>query len=347
MRRPILTALLAAIVLLPAGCAATDTRDAAPGPSASAIDENAPARIGLAPEYRVFYDELRDDGDWTLIEPYGWVFRPRVNFVAWRPYQDGWWEPSEQWGWVWNTYEPFGWVTYHYGAWFYDEYQGWVWQPGPVWGPAWVAWVDAGDFVGWAPLPPRNWDAWDHVPDGIFTYAPARQFATRDLPQHAMYLSALPAQAATPRAIVNVGHANGGTFNRGPDPDVLRQRGMGAALPFDEKSLGRVKFAAPPAHADLTESDLQDRTTRLANAGVLQLRKLREQGMAPPSSGYRPGSNPTPASPLTRPHPTYAPADTSHAHHAPKPGKPADADKKKHPKPKKPAQAAADSTRSH
>jgi len=103
-----------------------------------------PARIGLQPMYRPFFDELKDDGDWTLIEPYGWCFRPRVNFVAWRPYVDGWWEPSDYYGWVWTSTEPFGAITYHYGAWFYDEYQGWVWEPGLIWGPAWVAWAAAG-----------------------------------------------------------------------------------------------------------------------------------------------------------------------------------------------------------
>ena len=31
---------------------------------------------------------------------------------------------------------------------------GWVWIPDTVWSPAWVAWRDSDDYVGWAPLPP-------------------------------------------------------------------------------------------------------------------------------------------------------------------------------------------------
>jgi len=45
----------------------------------------------MRPEHRVFYDMLDGQGDWVLIEPYGYVFRPDVNFVAWRPYSNGYW----------------------------------------------------------------------------------------------------------------------------------------------------------------------------------------------------------------------------------------------------------------
>jgi hypothetical protein len=31
-----------------------------------------------------------------------------------------------------------------------------VWVPGRDWGPAWVSWRTGGDYVGWAPLPPRR-----------------------------------------------------------------------------------------------------------------------------------------------------------------------------------------------
>src|SRR5437867_1632529 len=87
-------------------------------------------RIGLAPEYRVFYDALKDDGDWVYVQPYGYVFRPNVNFITWRPYEDGFWVPSDLYGWVWISAESFGWATYHYGQWLYDRYYGWVWTPG-------------------------------------------------------------------------------------------------------------------------------------------------------------------------------------------------------------------------
>ena len=78
------------------------------GPYLSAPPALPAAKAGLAPAVRVFYDELEPFGDWVLIEPYGYVFRPDVNTVAWRPYAQGWWEPSDVFGWVWNSDEPFG-----------------------------------------------------------------------------------------------------------------------------------------------------------------------------------------------------------------------------------------------
>ena len=42
------------------------------------------ARAALNPEYRIFYDALQDYGDWVLIEPFGFVFRPRVDFATFR-----------------------------------------------------------------------------------------------------------------------------------------------------------------------------------------------------------------------------------------------------------------------
>src|SRR5204862_3154686 len=58
-------------------------------------------------------------------------------------------------GWTWASYEPYGWATYHYGRWVLDPYYGWVWVPGTVWAPAWVAWRESPDYIGWAPLGPE------------------------------------------------------------------------------------------------------------------------------------------------------------------------------------------------
>ena len=88
------------------------------------------ARAALRPEYRLFYDSLVDYGDWVLIEPYGFMFRPRVDFATFRPYADGFWAPSDPWGWVWISAEPFGWATYHYGRWGYSRRIGWFWALG-------------------------------------------------------------------------------------------------------------------------------------------------------------------------------------------------------------------------
>jgi len=315
---------LAAFLLAALAGSCAVTSETPGGPSAYAPPPQDPARAGLPPLYRAFFDELRDDGDWTLIEPYGWCFRPRENFVAWRPYQDGWWEPSDTYGWIWDTYEPFGWITYHYGSWFYDSYQGWVWQPGPVWGPAWVAWVESGDYVGWAPLPPAQYEGYGSVPGGLFMYAPGNQIAARDIGQNSLFLTQLTGspRAATP--IVNVGHANGVAFNRGPDFVTLQR--MGAPIPerVDAATLPRVKLGAAPRP---NESDLAARTNRVTTEGVRQWRAFKERGIAPPATpaGARPHAAPQPrpvARPGTgqvdpgaavKPAPRRAPADTTAA----------------------------------
>ncbi|MBI3539557.1 MAG: hypothetical protein HY076_04735 [Candidatus Eisenbacteria bacterium] len=125
MRRLALSALaLAAAATL--GCASAGFTPQTPTMPA--------ARQALRPEYRIFYDALTDYGDWVLIEPYGFVFHPKVDYASWRPYSYGFWAPSDTWGWVWISGEPFGWATYHYGSWLFDRFQGWVWMPGVDWG---------------------------------------------------------------------------------------------------------------------------------------------------------------------------------------------------------------------
>lgn len=107
-----------------------------------------------------FYDNLTD-GNWIEVGDYGYGFQPNAaSDPRWRPYTDGYWAYTDV-GWTWVSYEEsFGWATYHYGRWADIEGQGWVWFPGNdlEWGPAWVTWRTGGDYVGWAPLPPRGGD---------------------------------------------------------------------------------------------------------------------------------------------------------------------------------------------
>jgi hypothetical protein len=105
-----------------------------------------------------FYDNL-SGGNWIDVEGYGYGWQPdiAVNDTNWRPYADGYWAYTDN-GWAWVSYEDFGWATYHYGRWANLSDYGWVWFPGEDldWGPAWVSWRTGGDYVGWAPLPPRG-----------------------------------------------------------------------------------------------------------------------------------------------------------------------------------------------
>ena len=105
-----------------------------------------------------FYNNL-SGGNWVDVEGYGYGWQPdiAVSDPNWRPYSDGYWAYTD-YGWTWISYEDFGWATYHYGRWANLADYGWVWIPGSDldWGPAWVSWRTGGDYIGWAPLPPRG-----------------------------------------------------------------------------------------------------------------------------------------------------------------------------------------------
>jgi len=109
---------------------------------------------GVAPaDY--FYDALKPLGRWVEHWKYGLVWYPNDVDEDWRPYSVGRWVLTDEYGWLWDSEEPWGWAVFHYGRWSLDEDWGWIWVPGNVWGPAWVDWREGESHVGWAPLPPE------------------------------------------------------------------------------------------------------------------------------------------------------------------------------------------------
>lgn len=100
---------------------------------------------------RHYVSELDYYGDWQFVSAYGWVWRPATIQVGWRPYYSGYWcwRPG---GWTWVSYEPWGWLPYHYGRWSWVNTAGWVWIPGAVYSGAWVSWAVTPAYVGWCPL---------------------------------------------------------------------------------------------------------------------------------------------------------------------------------------------------
>jgi|UniRef100_A0A7C3SJA3 hypothetical protein len=111
----------------------------------------------------IFYDELAPHGTWVDYDKYGPVWYPSRVEEDWRPYTNGRWIPSEQ-GYLFETEEPWGWATYHYGNWMPTENYGWVWVPGRTWYPNTVAWRNSPEnlpvdtsYIGWAPIPPPNY----------------------------------------------------------------------------------------------------------------------------------------------------------------------------------------------
>jgi hypothetical protein len=270
------------------------------------------ARMGLAPPLRPFYDELQQYGDWVLVEPHGWVFRPSVNTVAWRPYQDGHWEPSYAFGWVWESNEPFGWITDHYGFWFHDDFQGWVWQPYGAWAPSWVAWVQVGDFVGWAPLGPDANTNYDKVPGGVFTYVPTNALAQRSAGLHASYVNSVPDDGSEIHPIDRVASYHGVNWNAGPDLGEVLGTGAAERLRMDERD-GAVATPAPPrAHPGearpLDVPALEARTQRVWNVARREFTAARAaRGGATPNAGKAPPA-PTPPRPAVKPGPMREPA---------------------------------------
>jgi len=105
--------------------------------------------------FQTFYDQLADQGNWIQTDDYGYVFQPNVSDPDWAPYTNGSWDDSPA-GFYWDSDEPWGWATYHYGRWANIRGTGWVWVPGYRWAPAWVSWRYGDDYCGWAPLPPET-----------------------------------------------------------------------------------------------------------------------------------------------------------------------------------------------
>ena len=162
-----------------------------------------------------FYDQLSPYGHWDNVDALGWVWRPYATRPGWRPYSDGYWVYTE-YGWTYQADNDWAWAVYHYGRWAYLDYEGWVWVPGTEWAPAWVAWRNDDNYIGWAPLPPQvkwragiglnfqgfnidvdiHWSNWNfvevsHFDDprvGIYIYNPARNVTflrrTRDITRY-------------------------------------------------------------------------------------------------------------------------------------------------------------------
>jgi hypothetical protein len=122
------------------------------------LAERRPPSNYLPEELHAYSKEFDDNGSWTYVQTYGYVWRPAVAVsVGWAPYRIG------RWVWmggdyVWISYEPWGWVPYHYGRWVFVVSIGWCWVPplaGAVyWGPGYVGWVYTPTYVAWVPLAP-------------------------------------------------------------------------------------------------------------------------------------------------------------------------------------------------
>ena len=152
------------------------------------------ARLGTSARYlpddvRAYAAAFDRYGSWRHEPTYGYVWYPRVP-VGWRPYHHGRWASLRPYGWTWIARDPWGWPTHHYGRWGISA-GAWFWIPGRHWGPAWVSWAYAPNYVSWCPLGWNNrpvlqivnvnvfggrryspWDAWTVLPRRHFDRGP-------------------------------------------------------------------------------------------------------------------------------------------------------------------------------
>lgn len=120
-----------------------------------------PAYNGGAPAIAPQLDPitaLNGFGQWVPIEGQQY-FVPSPTYVnsidGWMPYQHGYWsyDQNQSHGWTWISYDPWGWMTAHYGIWRHHRKHGWVWMPfsDRHYEPHCVTWFDQGNYVGWYP----------------------------------------------------------------------------------------------------------------------------------------------------------------------------------------------------
>lgn len=103
----------------------------------------------------LFYQELSPYGNWVHHPVYGTAWYPLNVPGDWRPYTNGYWEYTDEYGWLWISDWEWGWAAFHYGRWVWDDWYGWLWVPGRTWAPAWVFWRYGGGYASWAPIPPQ------------------------------------------------------------------------------------------------------------------------------------------------------------------------------------------------
>lgn len=250
-------------------------RGAAEAKAREAAAKRAETEAAAEKTTAFFFEALAPHGEWFDTDRHGFVWQPKraVLDPEWRPYADGRWQWTE-YGWTWQSQEPYGWAVYHYGRWLRHPKNGWLWIPGHEWAPAWVAWrVKGSEFVGWAPLPPDRQSGRNHGPavDRELEIAPATYLflAIRDFdePTYVHKFVSRERRMEMLRGSRNVTRlerrASGGNdavVLGGPDPgmiaSVIRQeRNDADATPVPQLNLVLASQPAERESGDVVEGD--------------------------------------------------------------------------------------------
>lgn len=189
---------------------------------------------GRVDDSEMFYEDLAPYGRWITHEAYGRVWRPLNVSPGWRPYTEGYWQYSRDYGWVWMADQEWGWAPFHYGRWVSDRRHGWVWVPGREWAPAWVVWRYGGGYVEWAPMPPMARFQSGRVGQRYFSYerdlsrnswvgVPDRYLHDREMSRHIIGQRDNGGFSRRATTVVTVEPVNGRVFNRGVPVDYLEK----------------------------------------------------------------------------------------------------------------------------
>ena len=193
-----------------------------------------------------FYSELSPYGTWIELGTGVTVWRPAGIGQGWAPYTQGYWDWTND-GWYWQSNEPFGYITFHYGRWYYDDYYGWIWIPDNEWAPAWVEWRYDSDYIGWAPLPPYanfSINFGIHFTTNYFTPYHHWHFISYrymcDPYSYRYYVPSNNIYAIYTRTKyrTNYGYSDGRVINRGVNIDYVRRR---AGRDISERTIERVR----------------------------------------------------------------------------------------------------------
>ena len=68
----------------------------------------AQAQVSIDVNLSFFYDRLAPYGEWVQHPAYNWVWYPTGMPVDWRPYTDGRWVYTDDFGWLWESDLPWG-----------------------------------------------------------------------------------------------------------------------------------------------------------------------------------------------------------------------------------------------
>ncbi len=260
----------------------------------------------VASDAALFYEALAPHGKWVIYADLGPVWFPAGVTAEWRPYVDGRWVPTP-WGWVFETAEPWGWATYHFGHWLPTLDFGWVWLPGRTWYPATVVWRSSRDYIGWAPMPPPFFtpapafgggafliggDPFARLTPFFWTLCPVREFlrgvGTFWAPGHSFLrcgclvplhgVAAILPQTALLTNFFVLGPRPQGCFAFGPDFHLLSQT---VAVPVSE--LERVAGTVSPAQVQqlLPPPALLEKHPYLKEAAPTELLQGQALAVAP------------------------------------------------------------------